>query len=173
MPEGIIKSNGRVEATEVDVAAKYSGRLATLNMNEGDEVTAGQVVGIISSPETEAQLREAQAHLLKAKQALAEALALIAQRNSDLTFARTDYDRGNALLQHGTITQQTVDQRRNRFKSAEANYVAANAQRDRGRVFYQGSPSRRRTAAINSSGSGARLAEELDACNIGWLAPAR
>ena len=29
MPEGIIKSNGRVEATEVDVAAKYSGRLAT------------------------------------------------------------------------------------------------------------------------------------------------
>jgi hypothetical protein len=27
MPEGIIKSNGRVEATEVDVAAKYSGRL--------------------------------------------------------------------------------------------------------------------------------------------------
>jgi HlyD family secretion protein len=130
MPEGIIKSNGRVEATEVDVATKYSGRLATLNLNEGDEVTAGQVVGIISSPETEAQLREAQAHLLKAKQALAEALALIAQRNSDLTFARTDYDRGNALLQHGTITQQTVDQRRNRFESAEANYVAANAQRD-------------------------------------------
>ena len=116
MPEGIIKSNGRVEATEVDVAAKYSGRLATLNLNEGDEVTAGQVVGTISSPETEAQLREAQAHLLKAKQALAESVALIAQRNSDLTFARTDYDRGKALLQHGTITQQTVDQRRNRFR---------------------------------------------------------
>ena len=130
MPEGIIKSNGRVEATEVDVAAKYSGRLATLNVNEGDEVTAGQVVGIISSPETEAQLREAQAQLLKAKQALAEALALIAQRNSNLTFARTDYDRGMALLQHGTITQQTVDQQHNEFESAEANYVAANAQRD-------------------------------------------
>jgi HlyD family secretion protein len=130
MPEGIIKSNGRIEATEVDVAAKYAGRLATLNVNEGDEVTAGQVVGTISSPETEAQLREAQAQLLKAKQALAEALALIAQRNSDLSFTRTDYERGKALLPNGTITQQTVDQRRNRFESAEANYVAANAQRD-------------------------------------------
>jgi HlyD family secretion protein len=130
MPEGIIKSNGRVEATEVDVAAKYAGRLATLNVNEGDEVTAGQVVGTISSPETEAQLREAQAQLLKAKQALAEALALIAQRNSDLSFTRTDYERGKALLPNGTITPQTVDQRRNRFESAEANYVAANAQRD-------------------------------------------
>ena len=61
MPEGIVKTNGRIEATEVDVAAKYPGRLATLTVNEGDEVTAGQVVATISSPETEAQLRGAQA----------------------------------------------------------------------------------------------------------------
>ena len=70
MPEGIVKSNGRLEATEVDVAAKYPGRLATLTVNEGDEVTAGQVVATISSPETEAQLRGAQAQVLKAKQAI-------------------------------------------------------------------------------------------------------
>src|SRR5262249_35013315 len=76
MPEGIVKSNGRIEATEVDVAAKYPGRLATLTVNEGDEVTAGQVVATISSPETEAQLRAAQAQVLKAKQTRAEAVAL-------------------------------------------------------------------------------------------------
>jgi HlyD family secretion protein len=29
MPEGIVKSNGRIEATQVDVAAKYAGRRAT------------------------------------------------------------------------------------------------------------------------------------------------
>jgi HlyD family secretion protein len=130
MPEGIVKTNGRLEATQVDVAAKYPGRLATLTVDEGDEVTAGQVVATISSPETEAQLRAAQAQVLKAKQALAEADALIAQRKSDLDFARTDYDRGKPLLEHGTITQQVLDQRRNRFESAEAGYVAANAQRD-------------------------------------------
>jgi len=50
MPEGIVKTNGRLEATEVDVAAKYPGRLATVTVNEGDEVTAGQVVATISSP---------------------------------------------------------------------------------------------------------------------------
>jgi HlyD family secretion protein len=130
MPDGIVKTNGRIEATQVDVAAKYPGRLATLTVDEGDEVTAGQVVGTISSPETEAQLRGAQAQVLKAKQALAEAIALIAQRQSDLDFARTDYDRGKPLLEHGTITQQIMDQRRNRFESAEAAFVAANAQRD-------------------------------------------
>ena len=106
MPEGIVKTNGRIEATEVDVAAKYPGRLASLTVNEGDEVTAGQVVATISSPETEAQLRAAQAQVLKAKHALAEADALIVQRKSDLDFARTDYDRGKPLLEHGTMTQQ-------------------------------------------------------------------
>jgi len=130
MPEGIIKTNGRIEATEVDVAAKYPGRLATVSVNEGDEVTAGQVVATISSPETEAQLRGAQAQLLKAKQSLAEAGALIAQRKSDLDFARPDYERGKTLLEHGNIPQQVVDQRRNKLEAAEAGYVAANAQRD-------------------------------------------
>ena len=130
MPEGIVKTNGRIEATQVDVAAKYPGRLATLTVDEGDEVTAGQVVGTISSPETEAQLRSAQAQVLKAKQARAGAVALIAQRDSDLTFTRTDYERGKSLLQSGNITQQLVDQRRNRFEAAQAAYVAANAERD-------------------------------------------
>jgi len=129
MPEGIVKSNGRIEATQVDVAAKYPGRLATLTVDEGDEVTAGQRVATISSPETEAQLRAAQAQVLKAKQALAEAVALIAQRKSDLDFTRTDYDRGKMLIEHGNIPQQVVDQRRNKFEAAEAAYVAANAKR--------------------------------------------
>jgi len=129
MPDGIVKSNGRIEATQVDVATKYPGRLATLTVDEGDEVTAGQVVATISSPETEAQLRAAQAQVLKAKQALASAVALIAQRKSDLDFTRTDYDRGKMLVEHGNIPQQVVDQRRNKFEAAEAGYVAADVQR--------------------------------------------
>ena len=130
MPDGIVKTNGRIEATQVDVAAKYGGRLATLTVDEGDEVTAGQVVGTISSPETEAQLRSAQAQVLKAKQALAEAVANIAQRNSDLVFSRTDFERAKTLMQTGNITQQVLDQRRNRYEAADAAYVAANAQRE-------------------------------------------
>jgi HlyD family secretion protein len=130
MPEGIVKSNGRIEATQVDVAAKYPGRLATLTVDEGDEVTAGQVVGTISSPETEAQLRGAQQEVLKAKQDFAAAVALIAQRKSDLTTASRDFERGKSLVEQGWLTQQVFDQRRNKFESAEAALTAANAQRD-------------------------------------------
>ena len=67
MPEGIYKTNGQIEATEVDVAAKYPGRLATVTVDEGDNVTAGQVVATISSPETEAQLRSAQARVIESE----------------------------------------------------------------------------------------------------------
>ncbi|WP_245431245.1 HlyD family secretion protein [Rhodoplanes roseus] len=130
MPPGIVKSNGRIEATQVDVAAKYGGRLATMTVEEGDEVTAGQVVATISSPETEAQLRGAQAQVLRAKQALAEAVALIAQRTSDLEFTRTDLERGRNLLAKGNIAQQAVDQRQNKYDAAAAASRAATAQRE-------------------------------------------
>ena len=84
MPEGIIKTNGRIEATQVDVAAKYPGRLVDITVEEGSEVKAGQVVGRVSSPEYEAQLRAAQSNLETAKQAMAEAESLIDQRNAVL-----------------------------------------------------------------------------------------
>ena len=59
MPAGIEKANGNIEATQVDVAAKYPGQIVTLTVDEGDEVTAGQVVATLSSPDTEAQLSSA------------------------------------------------------------------------------------------------------------------
>ncbi len=101
-----------------------------MTVDEGDEVTAGQVVATISSPETEAQLRGAQAEVLKSKQALAEAIAQIAQRKSDLAFAIIEYDRGKKLVASGNIPVEVVDLRRNKFEAAQAAYTAANAQRD-------------------------------------------
>jgi len=130
MPEGIIKSNGRIEATQIDVSSKYAGRLAEVTVKEGDEVTAGQVVARISSPEYEAQLRAAQAQVLRARQALAEAEALIAQRKSDQILARTDAERGKELVAKGYLSKQADDQRSAKADAADAALRAAEAQRD-------------------------------------------
>jgi HlyD family secretion protein len=130
MPDGIVKTNGRLEATQVDVAAKYQGRLATVTVDEGDEVTAGQVVATISSPETEAQLRAAQAEVIKAKQALAESEAKIAERQSDQIAARNDLQRGQELIKSGWITKQVFDQRVNKAETTEALLHAAEKARD-------------------------------------------
>ena len=99
MPEGIVKTNGRIEATQVDVSAKYPGRLVDVTVEEGSEVKEGQVVGRISSPEYEAQLRAAQSNVERAKQSMAEAESLIAQRNAMLASAKSDFERGRATYQ--------------------------------------------------------------------------
>jgi len=130
MPAGIVKTNGRIEATQVDVSAKYAGRLADITVEEGSEVKAGQVIGRISSPEYEAQLRAAQSNVEKTKQALAEAVALIDQRKAVLAAAKSDFERGQELVGKQIITQQTFDQRRRNYESADAGVVAANAQRE-------------------------------------------
>src|SRR5262245_12891048 len=130
MPEGIAKSNGRIEATQVDVSAKYDGRLESVTVKEGDEVTAGQEIARISSPEYEAQLRGARAQVLKAKQALAETHALIAQRKSDVTLAHADLERGRKLLEKEYFTQQRFDERVAKSEAADAQLLAAEAQRE-------------------------------------------
>jgi len=130
MPAGIVKTNGRIEATQIDVAAKYAGRLESVMVQEGDEVGAGQIIAVISSPEYEAQLRGAQAQVLKAKQALAEAEAMIAERQSDQVTAKNELQRGKDLVDKGWMTRQVFDQRVNKAQASEALLHAAEAARD-------------------------------------------
>jgi len=139
MPEGIVKTNGRIEATQVDVSAKYPGRLVDVTVEEGSEVKEGQVVGRIASPEVEAQLRAAQSNVDRAKQSMAEAEALIAQRSAVLVATKADFERGQQLIANGTITQQVFDQRRRDYEAAQASVLAATAQRDQAQAAIKSS----------------------------------
>jgi HlyD family secretion protein len=130
MPEGIFKTNGRLEATQVDVAAKYPGRLVDITVEEGSEVKAGQVVGRVSSPEYEAQLRAAQYNVQHAKDQMSEAESLIDQRKAVLAAAKSDFERGQELVDKAIISRQTFDQRRRNYESSEASVQGAIAQRE-------------------------------------------
>ena len=130
LPAGIVKTNGRIEATQVDVSSKYAGRLETVLVEEGSNVAQGQVIAKVSSPEYEAQLRSAQAAVQSAKNAATAAEAEIAARQSALDFAKSDYERGQQLMKTGYITKQTFDQRRSNYDSAAASVASFTAQRD-------------------------------------------
>ena len=129
-PEAIAKTNGRIEATEIDVSSKYAGRLATVMVNDGDDVKEGQVIARISSPEYEAQLQTAQANVLVASHTLAAAEAKIVQAKADLIYANGDLERGKALVDKGWLTRQTYDQRVDRYNTDLAALEAAAKQRD-------------------------------------------
>jgi len=130
LPDGIVKSNGRLEATQVDVSSKYPGRLAEVTVEEGSNVTRGQAIAKITSPEYEAQLRAANADVQKANDALAAAEAEITSRESALEFAKSDFERGQELMKTGHITKQVFEQRKRNYDSAIAAVKSFTSQRD-------------------------------------------
>ena len=130
LPAGIVKANGRIEATQVDVSSKYAGRLAEVSVEEGSSVAQGQVIARVSAPEYEAQLRAAQASVQSSKNAAAAAEAEIANRQSALEFAKSDFARGQELMKSGFITKQTFEQRKRNMDSAVASVTSFTAQRD-------------------------------------------
>ena len=125
LPVGIAMANGRLESEQVEIATKYSGRIATVLAREGDMVDAGQVLARMDIGELEAQLRAAEAQVRKAEHEKTQAEALIVQRESERTFARQELQRANTLYQKGWATGEKLDQRQNEMKTAQAAYDTA------------------------------------------------
>lgn len=147
-PEGFAQANGRIEATRVDVAVKFGGRVAEVLAREGDFVEAGAVLARIDSTELEAQIRAAQAATRQARQELAQAEALIAQREGELTLAQAELARAETLRERGYGTVETLDLRRMQQISAIAARASALAQRASAEAAIESA--RARVAALES-----------------------
>lgn len=127
-PEGFARTNGRIEAERVDIATKFPGRLKSVLVKEGDLVKAGQVLAQLDTAELEAQLKEAEASKVQAEQQLAQAVALVAQRDSELRLATLQLERSLSLVSKGVTSQEIVDQRESAKRTAEAAVNSANAE---------------------------------------------
>ncbi|MBV8662731.1 MAG: efflux RND transporter periplasmic adaptor subunit [Hyphomicrobiales bacterium] len=125
LPSGVAKANGRLESDQVEVATKYQGRIATVLVREGDMVDAGQVVARMDTAELEAQLHGAEADVHRAEHEKAQAEAIIAQRDSERTFARQELQRTSTLFDKGWSTGEKLDLRRNEIRTAQAAYDTA------------------------------------------------
>lgn len=128
LPAGIASANGRIEATEIDVAAKLGGRVVDITVREGDLVEAGVVVARLDAAESAAQLRQSQAEAERARQALAAAQAAVNARISDLAFAEKEYERAQSLAAKGYATHERHDQEQQRLNGATAALDVAKAQ---------------------------------------------
>lgn len=81
--ESLASGNGRIEAVEIDVAAKSTGRIREMLVREGEFVTAGRVVARMDTQTLEAQLQQAKAQLQQAQDAVTTARSQLAQRESE------------------------------------------------------------------------------------------
>ena len=139
---GFAKGNGRIEATEVDVAAKFAGRIEEILVKEGDFVSAGQPLARMQVSTLEAQLAEAQAsyeesiHGVAAAKAqialrqsdVAAAQAVVMQRQAELEAASQRLKRSQSLAGQGATPRQQLDDDRSAALSAEAGLTAARSQ---------------------------------------------
>lgn len=140
--EGFISGNGRIEATEIDVATKLSGRLDQLLVREGDFVTAGQPLARMQLDTLHAQRDEAEANRQQAEHGVAAAeaqvalresdhtaaQALIAQRAAELDATRRRLARSQTLSKEGAASMQELDDDHAKVLGAEAALNATRAQ---------------------------------------------
>lgn len=134
--------NGRIEATEIDVAAKLAGRVQDILVNEGDFVSAGQTLAHMQVQALEAQRDEAQAMQKQAVSTVANAAAqvlmresdwqaaeaVVVQRQSELEAAQRRLTRSETLVLEGASSIQELDDDRARVRSMQAATGAAQAQ---------------------------------------------
>ena len=128
LPEGLSMGNGRLEATEVQIASKIPGRLAEVLVDEGDKVTRGQLLARIDTRTLEAQRTQAEAEVLRARENYAAAQASVQLRQSELLLASQELKRVREIFQRKYASQQLLDQQQARFDTANAAVVAARAQ---------------------------------------------
>lgn len=139
---GLVNGNGRIEATEVDVATKYGGRVADILVQEGDFVTAGQTLARMQIDTLQAQRQEAAAGRDRAEHAVssaraeialkesqyAAALATVSQREAELDNARRRVSRTETLAKQGASSMQQLDDDRAAAVGAQAALKAAQSQ---------------------------------------------
>jgi len=141
LPEGFVASNGRIEAVEIDVATKIPGRIRDILVNEGEFVSAGQLLARMDTAALNAQLREAEAHFQRAligveiaqnqvTQRNAEkdaAQAVVAQRRAEMDAAQKRLARTKELAAKGTAPIQRLDDHFAQFQGNKAGLSAAQA----------------------------------------------
>lgn len=142
LPVGMVAGNGRIEATEIDIATKTAGRVVEILAREGDFVQANMVLARMDTQVLLAQQAEAQAQVRRAEHAYqtaqaiviqreseqAAAQAVVAQRRAELDAARKRLKRTHTLAGEGAAAQQELDDDRARVLSAQAAVRAAQAQ---------------------------------------------
>jgi HlyD family secretion protein len=139
---GFVNGNGRIEATEIDVAAKLAGRIDEILVDEGEFVDKGQTLvrmnadvlnaqreeAIAQSKQAAAAVSSARAQVTARQSDTAAAIAIVGQRESELDVANRTFARIEKLAKSNSISMQEFDDEKARVRTAEATLAGSKAQ---------------------------------------------
>jgi RND family efflux transporter MFP subunit len=112
---------------EAIVGAQIEGlRIVAVLAEDGDHVTAGQVLARLDRSQLEALLAQNDAARARSAAAIEQARSQITQTETTLAQAATDLERTQKLSTQ-VVSQATIDQRMTAFRGAEAQVAASRA----------------------------------------------
>jgi membrane fusion protein YbhG len=132
-----IIASGTIEATQAELGFQASGRLETITVHEGDQVTAGNQFANLDQSELLAQREVARAQVAAALAGLSELLAgsrkeEIAHARAALTvatdkrdYAARDVERLAPLAEQSLISRQAYDQQRTNLSVSDGEVAKA------------------------------------------------
>ena len=132
-----IKVSGNIEAIEVDVGFKVSGRIVSRFFEEGNWVDEGKVLAKLDDEDLRNRLDVARATLASAQARLSKLLAgsrpeeikqaeaNLNQAKSDLNNKEAHFERMKPLFERGVVPKETLDNAEAAFKMAKAASQAA------------------------------------------------
>ncbi|MFT4151561.1 MAG: HlyD family efflux transporter periplasmic adaptor subunit [Paracoccaceae bacterium] len=143
LPDGIATGNGRIEATEINIAALSGGRIAEIRAREGDTVRQGDVLVQMDIVQLTAQRRQAEAQLRRAEIGVDTANALVTQAEAQERAAAAQVEQAQAaadaaaarrmrsetLVRSNTVSQQVLDDDVAADRQAQAALASAQASR--------------------------------------------
>ncbi len=132
----ITLSSELVPFQEIDVYAKESGYVKTLDVDYGTHVKAGAVMAVLEIPELEAQLQEDEAEIKNASNQVIRAQHELARYQAQYKALHLEYTRLNGVFQSqpGLVAQQEVD-------DAQGKDLAAASQVDAGQAAFDAAQS--------------------------------
>ena len=130
-----IRATGSLMAEEqADVAAETAGRVMAATIERGTAVSQGQELIRISSTETDAQVKEAEANAaqIEARLGITGGAALdvnavpeVQNAKAGADLAQAEFARIKSLLDQRVVSQSEYDQRRTQAEAARQQYEAA------------------------------------------------
>ena len=139
-PQAAFAMWGNVDVHQVELGFRVSGRIAKLDVDEGNRVAPGTELAQLDAIPFEtdvsaatAQVAMAQAQFDKAtrgyrSEEIAQAAAAVRQREADLANAKVTDERLKGLFPQGAVTRQDMDNADARVRESDAQLASAREQ---------------------------------------------
>ena len=133
---------GEVEVKSIKISSKLAGRIEQMDVKEGQQVKKGELLFVLSTPEVEAKLRQAEAarnaagaQSAKASrgariQEIEGALNMWKKAQAGVELAQKSFDRVKNLYESGVVPAQKYDEALANLKAMQTTESAAKAQYD-------------------------------------------